>query len=162
MLYAVCGKTAAELIVARINPEDKHLGLTAFQGSIVRKKDIDIAKNYLNTEEIELLNRLTTMLLEYAEDQAQRQKVLKMVDWKNKLDKLIEFNDYSLLNNAGKISHNDMEIITSERYKIFDEKRKEIEKIEAEKEALKDFKAIEKEVKEIISKSKNHQNKNNK
>ena len=146
MLYAVCGKTAAELIVARINSKDENLGLTSWQGSIVRKKDINIAKNYLAKEEIERLNRLTIILLEYAEDQAQRRKALKMEDWKVKLDSLIKFNDYEVLNNAGKTSHNQMEKIVSKEYEKFDIKRKDLEKMEAEKEALEDLKDIEQEV----------------
>jgi hypothetical protein len=154
MLFAICGKTAADLIVSRINAKDKNLGLTSFQGSVVRKKDIDIAKNYLNKEEIERLNRLTMMLLEYAEDQAQRGRVLAMADWKNKLDNLIAFNDYEVLKTAGKISHDNMEKIVSIEYKKFDEKRKEVEKKEAEKEALKDLEEIEKEVKEKIQSGK--------
>lgn len=148
MLFAICGKTAADLIVSRINAKDKNLGLTSWQGSVVRKKDINIAKNYLNKEEIERLNRLTMMLLEYAEDQAQRRRALTMADWKNKLDNLIEFNDYEVLNNAGKISHDNMEKFVSAEYKKFDDKRKEIEKKEAEEEALKDLQDIEKEIKE--------------
>jgi len=150
MLFAVCGKTAADLIISRINSENKNLGLTSFEGSVVRKKDIDIAKNYLNKEEIEGLNRLTTMLLEYAEDQAQRKKALTMADWKNKLDDFIAFNDYKVLNTAGKISHDNMEKIASSEYKKFDDKRKEIEKKEAEREALKDLEEIEGEVMEKI------------
>jgi hypothetical protein len=150
MLFAVCGKTAADLIVSRINSENENLGLTSFEGSVVRKKDVDIAKNYLNQEEIERLNRLTTMLLEYAEDQAQRKKALTMTDWKNKLDDFIAFNDYKVLDTAGKYSHDSMEKIASSEYKKFDDKRKEIEKKEAEREALKDLEEIEGEVMEKI------------
>jgi hypothetical protein len=90
------------------------------------------------------------MLLEYAEDQAQRKRALTMQDWKNKLDNLIAFNDYEVLNNAGKTSHDNMETFVSAEYKKFEDKRKEIEKKEVEEEALKDLEDIEKEVKEKI------------
>ena len=146
MLFAVCDKTAAELIVARIDENDDNLGLTHFKGKKVRKVDIDIAKNYLNFDENKRLNRLTTMLLDYAEDQAERKKALKMEDWENKLDEFIKFNDYDVLPDAGTVSHDKMEKIAGERYEKFDGKRKLAEKEKAEKEAMKDMEEVEKEV----------------
>ena len=76
MLWAVTGKTAAELIADRSNPDIPNMGVMAFKGSIVRKGDIGIAKNYLQKEEVEELNAIVTMYLDYAEDQAKRRKAI--------------------------------------------------------------------------------------
>jgi hypothetical protein len=78
MLWAVTGHTAAELITMRSDPDKFNMGVTSFRGSVVRKGDIGTAKNYLQKEEIEELNRIVTMYLDYAEDQAQRRKTITM------------------------------------------------------------------------------------
>lgn len=154
LVYAITRKTAAELIVSRIDADDKNFGCTTWKGSIVRKGDIYTSKNYFYEKEIKGLNRLTTMLLDYAEDQASRKKELTMSDWKEKVDSLIEFNDYRILPNSGKVSHKKMEEIVGGSYTKFDNTRKLEEKEKAEKEAIKDMEKIEKEVAEIIKKSK--------
>jgi hypothetical protein len=105
--WAITGKTAAELIAERANSEKPNMGLTTWKkapdGKIV-KTDVVIAKNYLIEKEIKELNRVVTMYLDYAENQAERQKVLYMRDWLEKLDAFLKFNDYDILTNAGHVS----------------------------------------------------------
>ena len=81
MLWAVTGKTAPELISRRSNPEQPNMGLTSWKGSIVRKGDVSIAKNYLKQEEIKDLNEIVTMYLDYAERQARQRKTVTMDQW---------------------------------------------------------------------------------
>ncbi len=81
MLWAVTGKTAAELIEGRSDPAAPNMGLTNWRGSIVRKGDVGTAKNYLNAQEVEELNRIVVMFLDYAEDQAQRRRPITMAEW---------------------------------------------------------------------------------
>ena len=80
--FAVSGKTAAELIAERADASKTNMGLTAWKGAIVRKTDVVIAKNYLNEKEIEGLNRIVGMYLDYAEDQAKRHRQIFMRDWR--------------------------------------------------------------------------------
>ncbi|MCK5595271.1 virulence RhuM family protein, partial [bacterium] len=94
MLWAITGKTAAELIKARGNPKKSNMGLTSWQGSIVRKQDVAIAKNYLNAIEIKNLNAIVTMYLDYAELQAVRKKPMNMKDWIEKLNAFLKFSEY--------------------------------------------------------------------
>ena len=105
--WAITGKTAAELIAERANAGKPNMGLTTWKkapdGKIV-KTDVVIAKNYLIEKEIKELNRVVTMYLDYAENQAERQKVLYMRDWLEKLDAFLKFNDYDILTNAGHVS----------------------------------------------------------
>lgn len=105
--WAITGKTAAELIAERANAEKPNMGLTTWKkapdGKIV-KTDVVIAKNYLIEKEIKELNRIVTMYLDYAENQAERQKALYMKDWVEKLDAFLKFNDYDILTDTGKVS----------------------------------------------------------
>jgi len=81
------------------------MGLTSWKGDKVRKGDVAIAKNYLNEEELEALNRVVTMYLDFAEDQAKRHKQVFMRDWREKLDSFLQFNERNILTHAGKITH---------------------------------------------------------
>ena len=105
--WAITGKTAAELIAARANADNPHMGLTTWKkapdGKIV-KTDVVVAKNYLIENEIKELNRVVTMYLDYAENQAERQRPMYMKDWIEKLDAFLKFNDYEILTDAGKLS----------------------------------------------------------
>jgi hypothetical protein len=105
--WAITGKTAAELIAARANSEKPNMGLMTWKkapdGKIL-KTDVVIAKNYLIENEIKELNRVVTMYLDYAENQAERQKMMYMRDWIEKLDAFLKFNDYDVLTNMGNIS----------------------------------------------------------
>lgn len=106
--WAITGKTAAELIAERADSSKHNMGLTNWKqgpsGKIL-KTDVRIAKNYLQKEELAALNRIVVMYLDYAENQAARNIPMTMKDWIEKLDGLLQFNDYSVLQNAGKISH---------------------------------------------------------
>ena len=146
LLYAVLGKTAAEIIYERADHNEINMGLTSFRGNIVRACDIYISKNYLKKDEITKLNRLTTMFLDYVENQVERtQKQLFMDDWENKTNKFIEFNEYNLLNDFGKVSNKTMKEKADNEYKIFDKERKKKQKIAADKEDLKELEKFEKE-----------------
>jgi hypothetical protein len=107
MHWAITGQTAAEIISSRAKAELPNMGLTTWKNSPkgkVLKSDVSIAKNYLNKKEIDELNRIVTMYLDYAENQAARQIQMTMKDWVEKLDAFLQFNDYSVLKNAGSIS----------------------------------------------------------
>ena len=148
LLFAVLGKTAAEIIYERADHKEINMGLTSFKGSIVRVCDIYISKNYLKKDEITNLNRLTTMFLDYIENQVERtQKQLFMDDWGAKTDRFLEFNEYSLLDGFGNISNKAMKNKANTEYKIFDEERKTKRKIEADEEDLKELEKFEKKIK---------------
>ena len=105
--WAITGHTAAELIAERANASAPHMGLTTWknapQGKIL-KTDVTIAKNYLSKDELDALNRIVTMYLDYAENQAQRQMSMTMKEWAGKLDGFLAFNEYSVLKDAGGVS----------------------------------------------------------
>lgn len=106
--WAITGQTAAEIIAARAKATNANMGLTYWKNSPagkIMKTDVGIAKNYLQAEEIEELNRIVVMYLDYAENQAKRQIAMSMKDWIEKLDGFLQFNDYKVLKDAGKISH---------------------------------------------------------
>lgn len=102
--YAIHGMTAAELIQSRADATQNNMGLQSFKGEKDRKNDVTIAKNYLTEKELKSLNRIVTMYLDYAEDQAERQQPMYMSDWIEKLDAFLQFNDRELLHNPGKVS----------------------------------------------------------
>lgn len=107
MHYATHGNTAAELIVKRANHETTNMGLTSWKnapsGKII-KSDVVVAKNYLNTDEIQALNRIVTMYLDYAEDQANKGIPMIMADWAKKLNAFLAFNDREILENTGTVA----------------------------------------------------------
>ena len=102
--FACTGHTAAEIIHARADANKPMMGLTYTASGEVRKKDITVAKNYLNEGEITNLNRVVTMWLDFAEDQAKRKKQIFLRDWQEKLDQFLQFNDREVLQGAGNIS----------------------------------------------------------
>ncbi len=106
--YAISGHTAAELIYTRANANHENMGLTNWKNSpdgLIYKYDVTIAKNYLNEEELNKLNRLTLAFLDYAEDMAYEHKIMTMQDWINATDKLLKFREKKILTDSGKISH---------------------------------------------------------
>ncbi len=120
--WAITGQTAAEIVSKRANAESPNMGLTTWKNSPkgkILKSDISIAKNYLNEKEIAELNRVVTMYLDYAENQAARQIPMKMKDWVEKLDAFLQFNDYSVLKNAGAISAEIAKKLANEQYEKF-------------------------------------------
>lgn len=106
--WAISGRTAAELIADRADSKKAKMGLTSWKhapkGKIL-KTDVSIAKNYLAEKEISELNRIVSMYLDYAENQAKKQRPMKMDDWVEKLDAFLRFNEYEILDNPGKVSH---------------------------------------------------------
>lgn len=105
--WAVTGQTAAEIIAERADAEKPSMGLTSWKnapdGKVV-KSDVSVAKNYLIEREIKELERIVSMYLDYAENQAARQIPMKMTDWVEKLDAFLAFNEYDVLTNAGQVS----------------------------------------------------------
>lgn len=136
MLWATTNHTAAELIVERADPSEPNMGLKSFEGHRVRKKDVTIAKNYLDRREIEELDRIVVMYLDHAEDQAKRRKAMTMAEWELKLDAFLSFNERDLLDHAGKISAQVAESLALQCYTEFDEKRRQEEKKLADAEDL--------------------------
>lgn len=147
LLYAVTRQTAAEIVVARCDPDRPNMGLTAWQGNIVRKGDIAIAKNYLTADEIDELNRLTVIFLETAELRVKSRRDLTLDFWRKNLDSLLEFNEKSVLRGKGSVSADQMNKITRERYELFDERRKKEEARLADEEDLKRLKDLEEQIK---------------
>ena len=145
--FAVTGKTAAELIVSRADASQANMNLTAWKGSIVRKQDIYIAKNYLTHDEIDTLNRLVVIFLESAELRAKNQMDITIDFWRENVDKILDFQDKKILINAGSISKAEMEKQVSEIYSQFDKRRKEFEALQADKADLEELKKLEQEIK---------------
>jgi hypothetical protein len=145
--YAVTGQTAAELIVSRAKAEKPNMNLTSWKGSIVRKQDIYIAKNYLSHDEIDTLNRLVVIFLESAELRAKNRMDITIDFWRENVDRILDFQDKKILSNAGSISKVEMEKQVSETYSQFDQRRKEYEALQADKEDLEELKKLEQEIK---------------
>lgn len=125
--WAVHGHTASELIVERADPQAPNMGLTTWKGAKVRKGDVTVAKNYLNEDEMQALNRIVTMYLDYAEDQAKQQRVMHMAEWKDKLDGFLLFNGRKVLQDAGKVSAEVAKRLAEERYEAFRVRRVKLE-----------------------------------
>lgn len=136
MLWAVTGHTAPELIAGRADPALPNMGLTTWAGGRVRKQDVTIAKNYLNQDEIEALDRIVVMYLDYAEDQAQRRRPLTMRDWEDKLDAFLQFNEREVLTHAGKLRADVAEKLALERYESFDAARREAARLASDAEDM--------------------------
>ena len=151
LLYAVTGQTAAELILARANPDDPHFGLRAWSGGRVRKQDILIAKNYLSEDEIDTLNRLVVIFLETAELRAKNKQDIPMRFWMENVGQIIASNGFPLLKRAGSVSHEHMESATSERYLAFDEQRKQQEARAADAADAAELAAIENKIKRRLT-----------
>ncbi len=149
--WAVTGKTAAEIIAERAHSDKPHMGLqtwkSAPRGKIL-KSDITIAKNYLIEKEIKTLERIVSMYLDYAELQATRQIPMKMEDWIQKLDAFLKFNEYEILEDAGKVSHEVAVKLAGTEYDKF--------RVIQDREYISDF---EKEVKKITSRQRRGKNK---
>lgn len=124
LLYAATGHTAAEIILARANPADAHFGLLSWKGSQVGKQDIVVAKNYLLEDEIDTLNRLVVIFLETAELRTKNRQPIQMTFWRQNVAQIIQSNGFALLENAGSVSHAQMEQQVSHWYQDYDQQRK--------------------------------------
>jgi len=144
LLYATTGLTAAELIVARVDENKPNMALTSWKGSVVRKQDVVIAKNYLNEDELDTLNRLVVIFLETAELRAKNRKDINMRFWRENVDKILKMNDKNVLSGKGSVSKSLMEQQVKEIYLHFDAKRKAYEASKADEL---DIKEIEEQLK---------------
>ena len=148
LLFAVTNQTAAEIVVSRADAQKQNMGLTSWKGTIVRKGDVFIAKNYLTEDEIDTLNRLVVVFLESAELRAKNRQDITMDFWQTNVDKIIEFNDKKLLKDRGSVSKSQMEKIAGQVYEDFNNKRKIADAQQADLEDLKQIEMLEKQIKE--------------
>lgn len=124
MHWAAHGHTAAEIIYQRVDAGKPHLGLTNYKGSQPTKQETEIAKNYLTTDELDILNRMVTAFLEIAEIQAISRQVMYMRDWVERLDGFLKLTNKNILDNAGSISHHDAIVKAHQAYESYKEKTK--------------------------------------
>lgn len=141
LIYGITGATACDLIIARANPQKPNMALTSWSGAIVRKKDIIIAKNYLNKDEIDSLNRLVTIFLESAELRVKMRKDLTLAYWRHAVDKLLSDHDIPVLSNHGHHSRREMLDTVNATYDAFDARRKQEEARQADEDDLKELEA---------------------
>ena len=144
LLYAVAHKTAAELIVSRADANQPNMGLTTWKGSIVRKGDVIIAKNYLHDDEIESLNRLVDIFLTSAEERVKNRRDLTLDYWRKNVDNLLTFQEKEILQGVGSITNNEAEETAKRIYDIFNTKRKQLDAQSADAEDLKMLEDLEK------------------
>lgn len=130
--WAIHGRTAAEIIKERADASAPHMGLTTWKNAPrgpIRKADVTVAKNYLVEDEIRELNRIVTMYLDYAEDQARRHKPMHMANWVAKLDAFLQFNERNILTHAGKVTHQLAEEHAHAEFEKYETERRRIEAI---------------------------------
>ena len=135
--FAATGLTAPELIRSRADHLSPNMGLTTWKGGEVRKTDVTIAKNYLQEDEIEELNRIVTMWLDFAEDQAKRRRQVFMKDWEQKLDEFLRFNERRVLPGAGQVSKQAAEDHAKTEYNKFEVRRRKYKESLGEAETIK-------------------------
>ena len=146
LLYAVTHQTAAELIVARADAKKPNMGLTSWKGSIVRKGDIIVAKNYLQKDEIDSLNRLVDIFLTSAEERVKGRRDLTLQYWRQNVDGLLSFQEKDILQGKGSVSNAEMEIAVRKVYDDFDAARKHYEAQLADEEDIKALEDLEKSI----------------
>jgi hypothetical protein len=147
ILYAITGKTDAEIVVSRANANEPNMALTSWKGKVVRKQDIYVAKNYLTEDEIDNLNRFVTVFLETAELRAKNRQDITMAFWRENIDKIILLNDKAILQGKGKVSNEQMEKKVDAMFASFDSKRKIAEAKQADEQDLEELKALENRIK---------------
>ena len=124
MHYAAAGMTAAEIVRRRADATKPNMGLTAWTGGRVLKRDVATAKNYLDRKEIDTLNRIVVMFLDQAEFRAQRRQDIQMSDWETFLDKFLRDNELPVLAGPGSVSHDEAATWAGEQYDAFAERRR--------------------------------------
>ncbi len=135
--FAATGKTAPELIAERADSAQPNMGLTTWKGGVVRKGDVTVAKNYLRESEINELNRIVVMFLDFAEDQARRRKQIFLSTWQTRLDDFLRLNERDILPDAGKVSREQADGIAEQEYDRFAARRRAQLEDEAEADTLK-------------------------
>ena len=146
LLYAVTNQTAAELICARADASKPNMGLTTWKGSIVRKGDITTAKNYLQDNEIDRLNRLVDIFLTSAEMRVEGRRDLTLDYWRKNVDNLLQFQGMDVLQGKGSVSNAEMESYAKNVYANFDAKRKQQEAQQADADDLKLLEDLERKI----------------
>ena len=146
LLYAVTEHTAAEIITSRADASLPNMGLTSWEGSVVRKKDIIIAKNYLLESELDSLNRLVDIFLTSAEERVKNRHDLTMDFWKKNVDAMLNFQGKPLLQDRGRISKARADDFAGRVYEEFDARRREEEAAEADAEDLAELGELEKKL----------------
>jgi hypothetical protein len=142
--FAVTKLTAAEIISQRADSSKINMGITTLDKDSIKSTDVTIAKNYLSEQEIDELNRIVVMWLDYAEDQAKRRKQIFLKNWEEKLNSFLEFNERDVLENFGNISKKEADQKAKDEYKEFSkERRKEREEI-GDRENIKALESIAK------------------
>ena len=131
--FAATGKTAAELVAERADSSQPNMGLMAWRSGVVRKGDVTIAKNYLREDEIEELNRIVVMFLDFAEDQAKRKKQIFLQNWVTRLHDFLNLNERAILPDAGQVSREEARQLAEEEFEKFAARRREA--LEAQGEA---------------------------
>ena len=147
LLYAVTHQTAAELIVSRADANQPNMGLTTWKGSIVRKGDVIIAKNYPQNEEIDSLNRLVDIFLTSAEERVKGRRDLTLDYWRKNVDSLLTFQEKDILQGAGSITNYVAEETAKQVYDVFNTKRKQMEAQTADADDLKMLEDLERSLK---------------
>ena len=148
LLYAVTHKTAAEIVVSRADANQPNMGLTTWKGSVVRKGDIVVAKNYLLQDEIESLDRLVDIFLTSAEERVKGRRDLTLDYWRKNVDNLLTFQEKDILQGKGHISNEEMENRVRQVYTTFDAQRRKTNALQADAEDLKLLEDLERSVKE--------------
>ncbi len=149
--FAVTGKTAPELIAERADSAKDNMGLTAWKGGKVREGDVTVAKNYLRDNEIDELNRIVVMFLDFAEDQARRRRQVFLKTWLTRLDDFLRLNERALLPGAGKVSRENADAIAEQEYDRYAAGRRARLEHEGEVDALR---LLENEAKQLSDKQK--------
>ena len=147
LLYAITGRTAAEIFVTRAKVDDPNMGLTSWKGNIVRKQDVIIAKNYLTEDELDSLNRLVVIFLETAEFRAKMRKNLTMDYWRENVDNILINNEQPLLVDKGSVSNKQMETFVYRVFDKFNARRKAIERANADAEDMSQLLELEQDLK---------------
>lgn len=143
LLFAVSGKTAAELVYYRANASLPMMGLTSTERSEkVCKKDVGIGKNYLSEQELKALKLIVEQYLAFAESQALAQRPMYMKDWIKRLDLILTMNEYTILDHAGKVSHELALQHAESEYTLFHEQERQAEHLESIRELDHDLKAL--------------------
>jgi hypothetical protein len=132
--FAATGKTAAELIAGRADHAAPNMGLTVWKGKVVGRADVTVAKNFLSQDEIGELNRIVTMWLDFAEDQARRRKQVFLKDWETRLNEFLRFNERAVLRDKGNVSKAEADIRAEAEYEEFASRRRALLEAEAERE----------------------------
>ncbi|MHB9022486.1 MAG: virulence RhuM family protein [Halothiobacillus sp.] len=149
--FAATGKTAAELIVERADSSRPNMGLMAWRSGVVCKGDVTVAKNYLHEDEIEELNRLVVMFLDFAEDQARRRKQIFLQNWLARFHDFLNLNERAILPDAGKVSRDEAHQLAEQEYERFAARRRSSLEAQGEVDLLG---LLDAEVKKLLKKPK--------